>query len=63
MLSVGDVVTYTTFETEHPPRGRLIQRLADQGGEHVWLVAWKGADGREQRLKTPERSLRPLPPR
>jgi hypothetical protein len=60
MFSVGDLVTYKDREDEDPSRGRLLQRLREQGGEPVWPVAWEKPNGQEQRLKTPERSLRPL---
>jgi hypothetical protein len=63
VLSVGDIVTYADRENdENPPRGRLVLREPDQLGERVWVVEWEQPDGRKQRLKTPERSLRPLHP-
>jgi hypothetical protein len=63
MLSAGDLVTYShRADDANPPRGRLIQQLREQGGERIWLVAWETPDGREQRLKNPERSLVRLAP-
>lgn len=62
VFSVGDTVTYKDHEDDDPPRGRLVQRDRQHGGERVWLVAWEKPDGHEQRLKVPERSLRPLRP-
>jgi hypothetical protein len=47
-------------EKDPPPVGRVVLRERDAMGERIWLVACEQPDGREQRLKVPERSLRPL---
>jgi hypothetical protein len=59
-ISVGDLVTYKDTEKDPPPVGRVVLRERDAMGERMWLVAWEQPDGREQRLKMPERSLRRL---
>jgi hypothetical protein len=60
VFHVGDIVTYKDATGADPSRGRLLQDLGDRGGVRVWLVVWQTSDGREQRLKTPEPSLRRL---
>jgi hypothetical protein len=58
VFSAGDIVTYKQREDADAPRGRVLQRLRDAGGERMWLVAWERPERGLQRLSEPERGLR-----